>query len=510
MTDRLVKKVIVLGGGSAGLMAAGALRLVLPGIQVVVIRSKDIGVIGVGEGSTIALTDFLHNLLKVKPQTFFRVARPTWKLGLKFIWGPRSHFYYGFAGQADSRIPPMAKGFGYYLGDGSDQVDDWDPYAAFMARDKVFARTPAGAPAVHLDLSYHFENEKFVEFLEGYARELGADFLDDTVSEVLRDEAGVTGLVLKSGRTESADLFVDASGFGSLLLGKALGEPFVSYKSSLFCDRAVVGGWDRTGEPIHPYTTCETMNSGWCWQIEHERRINRGYVYASEFISDSDAEAEFRAKCPKVGPTRVVRFVSGRYRDGWVKNVVAVGNSSGFVEPLEATALGVIAIQCRLIVGSLLDGDRAILPTHVAQFNRHHARLWDNVRGFIAMHYKFNTRLDTPFWRACRETTDLADAAPVVEYFRENGPSNFWAPTLLDPYEPFKMGGYSTLLTGMNVPFKRRYEPTPAETQWWSNWRQKNRQQAADAMTVEQALAAVHSPEWRWGTWATGKSLYGM
>jgi tryptophan halogenase len=504
-----VQKVIVLGGGSAGFMAAGALKLYLPDLDVTVIRSRDIGVIGVGEGSTIALTDFLHGFLRVKPKTFFDVARPTWKLGLRFLrWGSRPHFFYGFAGQADTRIPncPLTKNVGYYYGDAHH--DDWDPYAACMAREKVFARGADGKPAVHLDLSYHFENERFVTFLENYAQAVGVTIQDDTVAHVTRDQHGVTGLVLKSGQTATADLYVDASGFFSLLLGKTLQDQFVPFTTSLFCDRAVVGGWDRTDEPIRPYTSCETMNSGWCWQIEHENRINRGYVYSSAFISDQDAQAEFREKNRLVGPTRIVRFTSGRYARGWADNVVAIGNSSGFVEPLEATALGVIAIQCRLLVGTLMDSDRQLRPTQIAQFNRHHARLWDNIRGFIAMHYKFNTALDTPFWQACRQTTDLADAAPVVEYYQENGPSNFWAPTLLDPFEPFKLGGYATLLTGMNVPHRATHPATPPECEFWERWRLRNRQQADRALTIKESLAAVHSPEWVWGQWSSGKSLY--
>ncbi len=508
-----VKSVIVLGGGSAGFMAAGALKLYLSDLDVTVVRSKDIGVIGVGEGSTIALTDFLHQFLRVRPGTFFEVARPTWKLGLRFVnWGPRARFHYGFTGQADTRLPnaPLRKGVGYYCdSEPGGAVDDWDPVVALMAHDRLFARTPAGQPAAHLDLAYHFENERFVQFLENYAQAVGVRIVDDTVQHVGRDDHRVTALTLKSGQTLTADLFVDASGFGSLLLGKTLNDPFVPFTSSLFCDRAVVGGWDRAaGEPIRPYTTCETMNSGWCWQIEHERRVNRGYVYASAFISDDAAEAEFRAKNPRVGPTRIVRFASGRYARGWAGNVVAIGNSSGFVEPLEATALGIIAIQCRLLVGTLVDADRQVRPTHVAQFNRHHARLWDNVRGFIAMHYKFNTRLETEFWRACRETTDLGDAAPVVEYYQENGPSNFWGPTLLDAFEPFKMGGYSTLLVGMNVPHRAPHAATDAEAQWWRTWRNRNRQLAQSATTVEEALQAVHAPDWKWGNWSTAKHLY--
>ncbi|HEY7115721.1 MAG TPA: tryptophan halogenase family protein [Tepidisphaeraceae bacterium] len=507
MLNGVIKKVIVLGGGSAGFMAAGTIKLYLPNVDVLVIRSKDIGIIGVGEGSTIALTDFLHQFLKVKPKTFFDVARPTWKLGLKFIWGPREYFHYTFAAQCDARVPgaPLHKPIGYYL---DREMENWDPCSALMSRERIFVPTASGQPAVHLDLAYHFENERFVEFLQGYAQAVGCRVMDDTVSQVSQDENGVSGLVLQSGQTETADLYVDASGFASLLLGKTLGEPFVPYRSSLFCDRAVVGGWNRTDEPIRPYTTCETMNSGWCWQIEHEGRINRGYVYSSAFISDADAEAEFRAKSPKVGPTRIVKFLSGRYRDGWVKNVVAVGNSSGFVEPLEATALGLIAIQCRLIVGTLIDSDRELRPTQLREFNKHHQRIWDNVRGFIAMHYKFNTRIETPFWRECREKTDLADAAPLVEYFRENGPSGFWGPTLLDSFEPFRMGGYATLLTGMGLPHRRAHVPTERELQWLAAWRERNRRLAERGMSVAEAIRAVHQPDWTWGNWSSSKALY--
>jgi tryptophan halogenase len=503
----MIKRVIVLGGGSAGFMAAGALKRVMPELDVLVIRSKDIGIIGVGEGSTVALTDFLHELLKVKPKTFFDVARPTWKLGLKFIWGPRPYFHYAFGGQADSRMPALSKNVGYFVEDGN--MEYWDTYSGLMTHEKIFARDQFGRPAVHKDLSYHFENEKYANFLEGYATAWGTRILDDTVQQVLQDEQGVSGLVLKSGRTETADLYVDASGFYSLLLGKTLGEPFVDFKASLFCDRAVVGGWERQpGDPIRPYTTCETMKSGWCWQIEHENRVNRGYVYSSAFISDSDAEQEFRQIAPLVGPTRIVRFVSGRYERGWIKNVVAIGNSSGFVEPLEATALGVIAMQCRLLAGSLLDSDREVLATHIDQYNAHHQRLWDSIRGCIAMHYKFNTRLDTPFWRECQEKTDLAASAPMVEYYQANGPSSFWGPTLLDPLEPFKTGGYTTLLVGMQVPYKKRFTPSAQELQWWNNYRARNQRVAHNAMTVKEALDHVHLPNWDWNNWSSGKSVY--
>src|SRR5207245_3035829 len=142
---------------------------------------------------------------------------------------------------------------------------------------------------------------------------IGIAIHDDLVSEVKQDEAGVAGLVLKSGGTLAADLYIDCSGFGSLLLGKTLHEPYQSFAPTLFCDRAIWGGWQRTDEPIRPYTTAEAMDAGWCWRIDHEFLINRGYVYSSAFLSDEEAEREFRAKNPKVETTRPVKFVSGRY-----------------------------------------------------------------------------------------------------------------------------------------------------------------------------------------------------
>jgi tryptophan halogenase len=374
-----------------------------------------------------------------------------------------------------------------------------EPMSALMAYNKVFDRRPDGLPAFHSNFSYHIENDKFVTFLEAMAASVGIELIEDTVRQVMQDESGITGLVLASGRTETADLYVDCSGFVSLLLGKTLKEPFISFKSSLFCDRAVVGGWTRgPDEPIFPYTTCSTMNSGWLWQIEHETRINRGYVYCSSFISDEEAEREFRATSPKVGATRVVRFISGRYERNWVKNVVAIGNASAFVEPLEATALGVIANQARVLTDSLLAADRTLRDSHRKYINQHHAIVWDAIRGFISIHYKFNTRLDTPFWRECREKTDISVAAAPVEYYQENGPCGFWGPLVVGAMDPFGMKGWATLLLGQRVPYRNAHRATDAETQKFDMVRQRYRVQAQRGLTAEEVLAAIRSPGWRW------------
>lgn len=418
-----INRVIILGGGSAGYLAALALKGKMSDLSVTVIRSKEIGVIGVGEGSTAALPDFLHQYLRMDPQKFFAVTRPTFKMGLRFIWGRRPYFNYSFTNQFDENVSGLPKSAAFYCW---NDMDYGDPGSAMMSLDRVFPRGQNGDPVFHNAFGYHIENVKFVRFLEEYAAGLGVVTLDDTMAEVQQDESGIRALLLKSGRRETADLFVDASGFISLLLGKARAEPYISYGKSLYCDRAVVGSWNRSGpedEVIKPYTTCETMDAGWCWQIDHEDHVNRGYVYSSPFLSDAAAEAELRRKNPKIGPTHIVRFVSGRYRNLWVKNVVAIGNAGGFVEPLEATGLAAIVLQSRYLAETLLDGDRVVTPSSRNYYNRILTRNWDGIRDFLSIHYRFNTRLDTPFWQHCRAECDVAGAAEFMEVYREHGPS---------------------------------------------------------------------------------------
>src|SRR4051812_12496860 len=201
-----VDRVIVLGGGSAGFMAAIALKRKLPTLHVRVIRSKDIGVIGVGEGSTPPMTRFLHDYVQVGERKFFETARPTWKLGLKFIWGQRPGFHYPFGPHLEAPPPGLPRPAGFYAwaGDMSDET----VVSAMMAQDRAIPRAPGGGPLFDKSvLAYHFENERLVTYLEEYATALGVEIIDDSVTEVRRDARGITSLLLKSGREESADLY---------------------------------------------------------------------------------------------------------------------------------------------------------------------------------------------------------------------------------------------------------------------------------------------------------------
>jgi tryptophan halogenase len=260
----------------------------------------------------------------------------------------------------------------------------------------------------------------------------------------------------------------------------------------------VVSGWPRGEEPIQPYTTAESMDAGWCWQIDHETRIDRGYVYSSDFISDADAEAEFRAKNPKVADTRIVKFKTGRYVRGWVKNVVAIGNASGFVEPLESTALGAICTETRALAETLADCDCHMRPSLVKQYNKLHAFNWDMIRQFLAIHFKFNTRFDTPYWRACRDDAELGSAADIVEYYQDNGPSTVWRIMLIASHDPFQVEGYLSLLLGQQVPCRKTYTPSAQEQLTWQRVRQAVYNKASHAITVPEAYRLIRSPGWVW------------
>src|SRR3954462_1828785 len=225
----MVQRIVVVGGGSAGFPAAITLKARLTSLSVRGIRSKEIGIIGLGWGSTAGLTSRLHGYLNIDFREFYDRAQPQWKLGIRFLWGRRPFFDYAFEPQFGRDYVSLPKSPGYYVGDGA--VDYAGIGSALMTENKAFLRRRDGRAHITHALAYHLENEKFVSFLDWYAARLGVEVLDDTILEVRRDEHGVAGLRLASGAAIDADLYVDCSGFASLLLGKTLGEPFNSFRT---------------------------------------------------------------------------------------------------------------------------------------------------------------------------------------------------------------------------------------------------------------------------------------
>lgn len=478
-------------------MAALTLKIKLPSLKVTVVRSHDIGIIGVGEGTTVVFPRHFFEYLRLKPQSFYAEADPTWKLGIRFLWGSRSEFYYTFSHEFEKKLPELSRNNGFFYRDDARFLSH---PSAFMAQDKVFPRQPDGSPRFHNNHAFHIENRKLVGWLEGQCKKAGIEFIDATVTAE-KGGQGVSALITEKGERLTADLYIDASGFRSELIGRTLEEPYVCYADSLYCDRAVIGGWTRTDEPIKPYTTAETMDNGWCWQIDHETFINRGYVYSSAFVSDEQAREEFLRKNPKVpaDKPRLVKFRTGRYRRSWVGNVVAIGNSAGFVEPLEATALQVICVETSTLADSLADSLLDPPPTLIDLYNRYNGDQWDDIRNFLAVHYRFNTRLDTPFWRAAQNDVALHGAEQIVQFYKENGPSVVAGIAMVHPTNSFGMDGYLAMLVGQGVPHAKPYTPTPAELEFWNRRCRGLAEEARQGMGVKEALQAIRSPNIKWG-----------
>jgi tryptophan halogenase len=267
----------------------------------------------------------------------------------------------------------------------------------------------------------------------------------------------------------------------------ALGSPFRSYEGSLFCDTAVVANVPHDGR-VAPYTLAQTMDAGWCWKIPVEEEDHRGYVHSSKFVDEEQAIAEMRAKNPRMGEPSIVRFRSGRHEHFWKGNTVAIGNAYGFVEPLESTALHMVIVEIAYLLGGLEGAAEA--PPDRAFANARVGEHWDYIRWFLALHYRFNRKLDTPFWRACRAEVDVSGFDRALAVFREKGP---WMESDGVHYgagDPaFGYAGVMIMLLGQKVPGPPPRPSVSRET--WARRLAAQRKLVSRALPQAEALALL-------------------
>jgi tryptophan halogenase len=474
-----LRSVGVIGGGTAGYLTALALKRAFPKLRVTVVASSKIPVIGVGEATTPLLPKFLHRFLGLDPVDFYEKVRPTWKIGIKFVWGKPGDYYFNYPFESGDIVESLV-----YEG----HINGVGHQSRLMSMDRTpILELPDGTWCSYLDYSgyaYHLENRRFVGYLGGKLRDFGVEELDRTVidAEVEREDR-IASLICEEGDRLKFDLYVDCTGFRALLIDK-LGAKFESYATSLPTNTALTARVPNNGF-IKPYTTARTMNHGWCWVIPHDDVDHLGYVHCSDFCTQDEAQRELEEAFPGLHKhVGVVKFRSGR-RDCFMRgNVVAIGNAYAFVEPLESTAIHVILEEISVLLSNFpVTLEERVIPQHV---NRRVNSRWDQLRGFLAIHYKFNRRLDTEFWRFCREEVDLADGQQYVKAFQELAPLSGRRHRLWERPECFDDAGYDTLLLGQGVP-ARLMAPRCSREEWRARY-DKGTELLSTAKTHAEAL----------------------
>lgn len=444
-----IKSIGVLGGGTAGYLAALALKKLHPNIKTSVIESSKIPVIGVGESTTTEIVPFLHRTLGIDPGTFFREVEPTLKLGIRFDWGCPGDYHFNFNFFAGHQQESF-----YY----EDSINNSNWPSVLMDQGKIpVVREKDGSLTSFLPsipFSYHIDNKNLIRFLNKTVKQRAIPIIDAEVVKVNQDESEfVTSLETDDGQKLSFDLYIDCSGFRSRVLGQALKTEFLPFNSTLINNRALTFDLPNNGL-IVPYTGCTTMNNGWCWTIPMRQENHHGYVHSTLFCDEETAVKEARAKFGHFEKYKMVEFRSGRHKQAWNKNVFGLGNAYGFVEPLESTAIQTavhsIMTLCKLMPNNHQD------KTSIDSLNQEIAVTWDTFRWFLGVHYKYNKQLDTPYWKSCRENTNIGDAQMIVNLFNERPPlvaSNLGTNSPYTALEALVFNSYSydTMLYGQKV-----------------------------------------------------------
>jgi len=424
--DRRIRSVAIVGGGTAGWIAASVLARALPntGCTFTVVESAEIGTVGVGEATIPPFVDLL-GFLGIDLADFVRHTGATYKLGIKFLdWSRVGDAYwhpFGGFGAAINRRPFFHAWHKARAHGASLELSSFNLCAALGDQGRFqFPNPKVSGPASELKFALHFDAVLAARYLRAYAERLGVRRLERTVSgAVQRADGAIDALVFADGGRLAADLFIDCSGFRGLLIEETLKTGYLDWTSLLPCDRAVAMPTAHRG-PRPPFTQAIAQRAGWRWSIPLQHRVGNGYVYSSADISDQAAMDELTAQAGSgLAEPRLLRFVTGRRKQFWTKNCVALGLASGFLEPLESTSIQ-LAING---VYNLLDHfpDRDFDPRNIAAYNTELSADMERVRDFIVLHYVLTARDDTPFWRRMRALT-LPDALQDrLELYRSTG-----------------------------------------------------------------------------------------
>ena len=429
MSISSIRSIVIVGGGTAGWMAAAAFARVLGNAcRIQLVESELIGTVGVGEATVPHIKAF-NNLLQIDESDFVRNTQGTFKLGIQFVdWlRPGASYVHGFGTEIGRNLGLLP--FHHYWTKArqhgrAGEIGDYTLNTLAAPRGKFMVSAtdvPAGSPLSNIAYAYHFDAGLYARYLRGYAEHRGARRIEGMVEQVRLDpESGhVEAVVLQSGQTVTGELFIDCSGFRGLLIEDALGTGYEDFTHWLPCDRALAVPCEKVASPT-PYTRSTARAAGWQWRIPLQHRTGNGYVYCSRHVSDDEAAATLLANLDgkALADPKPLRFTTGRRKLCWNRNVVALGLSSGFMEPLESTSIHLIQSG----ISKLLEmfPREGFNPVLAEKYNARLAFEFDRIRDFLVLHYIANER-EEPFWRECRDIALSDELREKIALFRDSG-----------------------------------------------------------------------------------------
>ena len=427
MNDNRIKKIVIVGGGTAGWMAAALIpKLAGRDLEVELIESKSIGTVGVGE-ATIPQIRLLLDALQIQEQDFLKHVQGTYKLGIEFCnWGKLGDSYIHTFGDVGRRLGVLDFHQVWLRGKQLGFNEDFWKYSFNdrAAREHKFAPVEklGNTGLLGIGYAFHFDASMVASYLSEYAAQFNVKHTDGLIKTVkLNTENGyIDSLLLDDGREVSGDLFIDCSGCRSLLLGDALGVGYVDWSHWLACDSALAVPTENDG-PVLPYTRATAHTAGWQWRIPLQHRTGNGHVYSSRFMNDDEAldilTRNLDGKMLK-DPMQL-RFQTGKRERFWHKNCVALGLASGFMEPLESTSIHLVQSALSRLID--LFPTREFSQAEVDEYNKRTHFEYDTIRDFLILHYKATERNDSEFWNYCRTMSIPDSLSDKLELWKSGG-----------------------------------------------------------------------------------------
>ncbi len=423
-----VKDIVIVGGGTAGWMAAAAFsKIAGKQYRIRLVESDEIATIGVGE-ATIPMVKIFNAFLEIDEDEFLRKTQGTFKLGIEFVnWGKIGDSYMHGFGEIGHDLGSVschqywlkmrqageAPDLGYY------SINSMAPKSAKFVRSIA---DMAGSPLGQIANAFHFDAGLYAKYLRGYAEANGVVRTEGRIVDtLLREPDGfIESVVLASGEKISGDFFIDCSGIRALLIGQALKRDFEDWSHWLPCDRAIAVPCESVS-PLQPYTRSTAHSAGWQWRIPLQHRIGNGHVYSSRFMSQDEATSILLNNLDgkQLAEPRYIPFVPGRRQQTWHKNCVAVGLSSGFFEPIESTNIHLIQTAIARVIN--LFPNSGFHQADIDEYNKQTQFEYERIRDFIILHYKATQRDDSPFWNHCRNMEVPATLQHKMDLFRSNG-----------------------------------------------------------------------------------------